>query len=380
MPSILVMGLQWGDEGKGRIIDHLAKGADAAVRYNGGANAGHTIIGPGGVRSVVHQLPSGVLTPGVVCLLGRGMVIDPAALAAEISGLGIDTSRVSLDPAAHVTLPLHREEDVRLEIARGCGGVGTTRSGNGPTYAAKAQRFGVRIADLVTDPHAAARRLTISGVPLERAEAECTAALAALADCRMTRRLSNVPQTLHEMDQAGSRILFECAHGFELDLDHGDYPNVTSSSCSVGGVCSGAGFDPRRIRTVIGVIKPYSTRVGAGRMLGEYDPERSAEIREAGHEYGSTTGRPRRIAALDLGLLRRACIINGVDRLAITHMDVAEMIGDLSVVSLSGIVHRSRWNKLIPLIEAETGVRVQYMCHGPQTKDMVEYGNSVWEV
>jgi adenylosuccinate synthase len=381
MAASLVMGLQWGDEGKGRVVDALAAEADVVVRYNGGANAGHTIVDEQGARRVTHQIPSGIRRAGVLNLIGRGVVVDPFKLAEEVRAWGARPGMLGIDPAAHVTLPVHIEADRGLEALRGRSAIGTTASGNGPTYADKHQRTGVRVIDVLRNPSWSASQLVVGrGVDQGEAERQVRAAAAALASAGVPDMLVNVPESLRRLDVGGRRILFECAHGFELDLDHGQYPNVTSSPCNVGGVCSGAGFDPRRIGTVIGVIKPYSTRVGAGQLIGEYEPEEASVIREAGSEYGSTTGRPRRIAALDLDLLHRASRINGVDCVAITHMDVAKRAGDLLVVRRGGALARVHWTEIPSLVEDALGVPIKYTCHGPNPCEMVGHGDSIWKV
>lgn len=375
MTAIMIMGLQWGDEGKGRIIDRLAGKADTVVRFNGGPNAGHTIPRPGMIKRAVHQLPSGALHDHILNVLGRGMVIDVTKLAQEMIELNMCNERLAIDPCAHTILPHHKDVD-RLMEAQRSSKIGTTATGNGPAYADKASRSGLRLCDVMAKAGGLVDRSEISIA----VEARAVARVIGFRDLDMC--FTDVPSLLSEQMADNKRIIFECAHGFELDLDHGQYPYVTSSSCGIGGVYSGAGFDPRRIGAVIGVLKPYSTRVGAGPMPNEYEPSIAAKIREMGGEYGTTTGRPRRIGALDLRAIARACDINGVDYLALTHFDIAEEVKYVELTGRTGETRMVHHDALVVVIAEETGVPVKYITTGPKLGDMSEVGNSesIWEM
>jgi len=331
------MGLQWGDEGKGRVVDWLAQEADMVVRVNGGANAGHTIPLEGGGSFAVHQLPSGVFTKALLAI-GPGAVIDVEKLKKEIAdaeALGVNVmERLFIDRAAHLILPRHKEEDAIAERARGEFAIGTTKTGNGPAYADKSRRVGVRFEGTEDGP-LRARMVDVTFMALSKHEARF-------------------------------RILFEIAHGFELDIDHGAYPYVTSSSCGIGAVGTGGGFDPRKIRHVVGVMKPYSTRIGAGPFTQSFAPAVENYIREEGHEYGTTTGRPRRIGILDLRAIHRACWVNGVDSIAVTHMDIAEHLSSVPFVDCTGRTTSCHWSELAEKIHSWLGVPVRLISDGVQ--------------
>ncbi|HIE38885.1 MAG TPA: adenylosuccinate synthase [Anaerolineales bacterium] len=344
MPAIIVVGAQWGDEGKGRVVDGLAREVHLVARYNGGDNAGHTVVAEGRTLRL-HLVPSGVLHPHVTCLIGGGVVVNPAQLVAELdelAAMGVDVGprRVKLAAAAHIILPTHRALDGARETVRGKRALGTTRRGIGPTYADKAARTGLR-AGLMQDPEefgervaeavAAHNRLLqeqygLTPLPVDEVAAEY---------CAYARRLEphlvDGSALVAEMLMAGRTILCEGAQGTLLDLDHGTYPYVTSSSAIAGGALVGLGFGPREVARVIGVAKAYTTRVGEGPFLTELLDEVGGRIREAGGEYGTTTGRPRRCGWLDLTILRYAAEINGLTELALTKLDVLAGIHPLRV-------------------------------------------------
>lgn len=372
MTAIMVMGLQWGDEGKGRIVDLIAEGAHAVVRFNGGPNAGHTIPLRDGSKIAVHQLPSGILNPHANLCLGRGMVIDLPKLVKEIKDAGINPLRVMLDPKAHILAPCHIAEDVKAEEARGANAIGTTRTGNGPAYADKYARVGMTIGNLLDwdDTEASANRM--GGLRTGRSSDELVAWALDMADILQTSGVGveDVSEFIMAMHRNGKRILFECAHGFELDIDHGDYPYVTSSSCGIGGVYSGVGFSPKSISHVVGVIKPYSTRVGAGSFPPRFEPDVESHIRDLGGEYGVTTGRPRAIGFLDLLRLVRACRMNSVSRLVLTHLDIAQYLEHVPLVDLDGSIQSVDWWNLTTFIEERLGVPIQYISDGPQHGSM----------
>ena len=317
--NIVVMGAQWGDEGKGKIVDYLAADAGIVVRFSGGANAGHTIV-IGGERYALHLVPSGVLYPDKTVILGTGMVIDPEALFAELSGLeakGIDwTGRVRISDRAHLVLPSYRRIDKEMEASRKRP-IGTTGRGIGIAYGMKSFRDGVRLAD-IGDPGR-----------LENLESEDVAFIEKWRD-----RLEpmSVDLVSHLRSHRNSYVLFEGAQGALLDLDTGSYPFVSSGmSCSSGAAAQG-GIGPRRLDRVLGVFKAYTTRVGNGPFPTEFADDSpgslSHYIRETGNEYGVTTGRPRRCGYLDLVALRYACAANSMDRLVLTHLDVYDELAE----------------------------------------------------
>ncbi len=339
MAGIVVVGAQWGDEGKGKIVDILTEFADTVVRYQGGANAGHTVL-VGDRKTVLHLIPSGALRKSTRCMLGQGMVVDPEALIAELDGLAagdhpIGTDRLLISPRCHLILPLHVAADEAEERLRGAAGLGTTMRGIGPCYEDKAGRRGLRFADL-DDPgrlrdliaaatRARARTLEEAGVAVPDVGATVERLLAARE--RLSPFLGDVSRALDEHLRKGRNVLFEGAQGTLLDLDHGTYPFVTSSSAAAAGACTGTGVGPMSIDGVVGVCKAYATRVGAGPFPTEGDEGTAARLREAGGEFGATTGRPRRCGWLDVPALRYAVRINGIRSLALTKLDVLAAVG-----------------------------------------------------
>ncbi|WP_428266520.1 adenylosuccinate synthase [Haliangium sp.] len=335
MSVVVVVGAQWGDEGKGKVVDRLAEAAEVVVRFGGGANAGHTLV-IDGAQLVTHLIPSGVLHRGTRCVLGDGMVVDPDTLLAEIDacrqrGLLAD-DELLISERAHVILPYHRTvEALREERRRHA--IGTTRRGIGPAYEAKAGRRGVRMRDLLRPGRLAelvdqnldelAAVITHYGgeVPDPAARAGIVDA-AARAGERLARHITNTGRAIDEAIRAGRNVLFEGAQGALLDLDHGTYPFVTSSSTVAAGACQGAGVGPTCIDQVIGISKAYVTRVGGGPFPTELGPSEAEALRQAGGEFGATTGRPRRCGWLDLPALRLAVRINGLSGLALTKLDV----------------------------------------------------------
>ncbi len=320
--NLVVIGAQWGDEGKGKIVDYLARGADVVLRYGGGANAGHTIV-HGGTTFKLHLVPSGITSPGRVVVLGIGMVIDPGALFEELEGLaraGIDwKGRVWVSDRAHLVLPRYRELDKAQEKARAVP-LGTTGRGIGVTYALKAARDGVRVVDLY-DPEFMGR------LPPEDREY--------LEPFRVRLEPMVVDASLFLRDQRGRNILFEGAQGTLLDIDHGTYPFVSSGTSSAAGAPTGGGLGPTAIDRSLGVCKAYSTRVGSGPFPSEFVTDRDGDlgdrVRELGREYGTTTGRPRRCGWLDLVALRYACRSNSLDSLALTKLDVLSSFDEVHV-------------------------------------------------
>jgi len=344
MSAIIVIGAQWGDEGKGKVVDYLARQAQLAARFNGGDNAGHTVMAQGHTLRL-HLVPSGILHAGLTCLIGAGVVVNPETLVTEmdeLAALGVEAgpSRLKLSAAAHVILPTHRALDGARETARGRGAIGTTRRGIGPTYADKAARVNLRAGDMA-NPEQFAERVAeqmrahnqslrgLYGIeplsPQEVAAKYCSYAQ------RLAPHLTDGSALVGEALAADQTVLCEGAQGLLLDLDHGTYPFVTSSSTVAGGALTGLGFGPRYVSRVVGVAKAYTTRVGAGPFPTELLDEVGDRIREAGGEYGTTTGRPRRCGWLDLVILRYAARVNGLDELALTKLDVLSGLERLMV-------------------------------------------------
>jgi adenylosuccinate synthase len=333
MSTVIVVGSQWGDEGKGKITDFLAAQADVIVRYQGGTNAGHTLT-VGGEVFKLHLVPSGILYPEKLCIIGNGVVVDPPALLKEMNTLkerGIDPANMRISDRAHLVMPYHRLLDELEEKSRGKGKIGTTLRGIGPAYMDKVTRMGMRMGDLL-DEEELREKISIlleqknilfmkiyNTVPFDAGQMfeEYQGYAQELAPF-----VTDTSVLLDEAVRQDRKILFEGAQGTMLDLDHGTYPYVTSSSPSAGGACTGSGVGPTRIGKVLGVVKAYTTRVGDGPFPSELKDAIGDRIRETGREYGTTTGRPRRIGWLDTVVLRYSCRINGLSHLALTLLDV----------------------------------------------------------
>ncbi len=335
MPTLSVFGAQWGDEGKGKIIDRLSRGADLVVRYQGGANAGHTVV-VGGEKYVLHLIPSGILHEGTVNVIGNGVALDPVVLLEEVDGLlerGIRCSpeQLSVSSCAHVIFQHHREIDQLSERWKGEGRIGTTGRGIGPCYADKAARTGLRVADLL-DPEDLHTRLQANlaekNALLEKVhgaepfDIEQTFERYAALGQRLAPFVRDTGALVRSAWKAGKSVLFEGAQGAMLDLDHGTYPFVTSSNTGVGGIGPGAGFPPSRIDRAVGIAKAYCTRVGEGPFPTEDSGTEGERLRELGHEYGATTGRPRRCGWFDAVAARYALELNGATSLVVTNLDV----------------------------------------------------------
>lgn len=340
MTAIVVVGAQWGDEGKGKIVDLIAERSDVVVRYGGGANAGHTLK-VNGQKVVTHLLPSGVLHPHARCILGAGMVIDPKILLDEIDdleGRGLSvTSRLLVSSRAHATLPFAAAIDRAANA--GPRAIGTTGRGIGPTYSDKSARVGVRLGDLVSSSRArsAIEALVEAYRPRARAvsvpEPSIAGAMAHVEPlvARLAPLLGDASLAVDRAVRARQRLVFEGAQGTLLDLDHGTYPFVTSSNTVAGGACTGTGVGPTRIDAVLGITKAYCTRVGHGPFPTELIGAAGDALREAGEEYGATTGRPRRCGWLDLPALRYAARVNGLTALAITKLDILSGYAEIPV-------------------------------------------------
>jgi len=338
----VVLGCQWGDEGKGKIVDLLAAKADIIARFQGGANAGHTII-VGDEKYVLHLIPSGIIQPNKLCFIGNGVVLDPVGFRTELDFLvskGIDYGqRLFISPATNLVMPYHRLIDTVDEDNRGTASIGTTGRGIGPAYIDKVARHGIRIADLF-EPERLRKRLEyqrlikakyLEGSTDERADLDKTYDDLILMADLFRPMVVDISYQLHQAQRDGKTILFEGAQGTMLDVDLGTYPFATSSNTTVGGVLTGLGVGPQMIDEVVGVIKAYTTRVGSGPFPTELVDEKGEQIREQGDEYGATTGRPRRCGWLDLVALRHAVRINGVNSIAITKLDVLDSQSEISI-------------------------------------------------
>ena len=342
LANVVVIGAQWGDEGKGKITDLLSRSADMVVRYQGGVNAGHTIVVDDRVLKL-HLIPSGILYPETICLIGPGTVIDPKVMLGELDMLlanEIDIGGLQLASTAHVTMPYHRLLDQAIEKQRGDRRIGTTGRGIGPTYADKSQRSGIRVIDLL-DEQRLRERLegplkeknqlleTIYGVSPLNPEAVLQEYLG--YGKRLQPHVVECTRVIHEAARARKNILFEGAQGTLLDLDHGTYPYVTSSNPVSGGACIGAGVGPTLIDRVIGVAKAYTTRVGEGPFPTELSGSLNDQLTERGGEFGTTTGRRRRCGWFDGVIGRYAVQVNGLDCLAITKLDVLDELDEIQV-------------------------------------------------
>jgi adenylosuccinate synthase len=333
MPGIVIVGAQWGDEGKGKITDLLAERADAVVRFQGGNNAGHTIVRNGETWKL-HLMPSGILYPGKLCIIGNGVVIDPKVLTDELDELrrrGVDTSGLKISANAHMIMPYHLMLDDAGEAKLGKLKIGTTRRGIGPCYADKASRIGIRVQDLLDEKIlkqkivAALEPKRLSLRPFAR---DPRLDLQAITEeylaygARLTEHIQDTTRLVWDKLDADATVVFEGAQGALLDIDHGTYPFVTSSNPIAASACIGSGVGPKDISEVWGITKAYSTRVGAGPFPTELDDELGEELRQRGGEFGTTTGRSRRVGWLDLVALRYAARLNSLTALVVTKLDV----------------------------------------------------------
>ena len=330
--NLAVLGAQWGDEGKGKIVDLLTPRFDLVARYQGGHNAGHTVY-VNGTKFVLRLIPSGILHPDVICVIGNGVVVDPQALFSELDELtrnGIDVgNRLLVSDKAHLILPYHRDLDLLSEARRGERKIGTTSRGIGPAYEDKIGRRGIRAGDLA-DPQGLEQNVRANVEARNRlvqdSHMEWQTVLQQLLEsgARLLPIVRDVSLMLAEAMRSGKSILFEGAQGTLLDIDHGTYPYVTSSNASIGGVCTGLGVGPRAIDGVLGVVKAYTTRVGEGPLPTELTGEMGNRLRDSGNEYGAVTGRPRRCGWYDAVAVRYGVRINGLDALALTKLDVLD--------------------------------------------------------
>jgi adenylosuccinate synthase len=334
MPNVVIVGAQWGDEGKGKIVDLFTQFADVVVRYQGGPNAGHTLV-VDGKKTVLHQVPSGILHPHKACIIGNGVVLDPETLVKEIDGLKAqgclqDQTQLLISSSAHVIMPYHRLIDQARERRLGAGKIGTTGRGIGPCYEDKIARRGIRIADLIHPerlPRLVRDRLVeangvLTALGEQPLEAEGILTMLAPFAARIRPYVGDASVALGQHSSRGKAILFEGAQGTLLDVDHGTYPFVTSSNTTAAAAATGSGIGPRSIDHVIGISKAYATRVGGGPFPTELNDDIGALLRKTGDEFGATTGRPRRCGWLDTTVLRYAARVNGLTGIALTKLDV----------------------------------------------------------
>jgi adenylosuccinate synthase len=337
--NLAVLGAQWGDEGKGKIVDLLTPNFSIVARYQGGHNAGHTVY-VNGTKFVLRLIPSGILHPGVTCVIGNGLVVDLDALFAETGELGragVDVGgRLVVSDKAHIILPYHRDLDLLAEARRGERKIGTTSRGIGPAYEDKIARRGIRVADLM-DPTGLEQNVRDNVTARNRLVQDSTMdwvhvlqQLLILGE-RLRPWVRDVSLMLAEAMRKGEPILFEGAQGTLLDIDHGTYPFVTSSNATVGGICTGLGVGPRAISAVMGVAKAYTTRVGEGPLPTELSGELGNRLRDSGNEYGAVTGRPRRCGWYDAVAVRYAARLNGLDALALTKLDVLDGLSRIEI-------------------------------------------------
>ncbi|MBW2112716.1 MAG: adenylosuccinate synthase [Deltaproteobacteria bacterium] len=344
MPNTVVVGTQWGDEGKGKVVDLLTARSDMVVRFQGGNNAGHTLV-VDGKQFIFHIIPSGILYQDKKCLIGNGLVVDPEVLLEEIqslkkAGVTVGPNRLSLSEKAHIIMPYHRALDLAREAAKGKAKLGTTGRGIGPCYEDKVSRVGVRAVDL-TEPEILEEKvrsnLREKNFLLEKfLDAEPLKPKPILDNYlamgeQLAPFITDVSVELAQALKEGKRILFEGAQGTHLDIDHGTYPFVTSSNPVAGTACSGAGIGPNQLHHVVGIVKAYTTRVGAGPFVTELEDETGDYIQERGKEFGATTGRRRRCGWLDLVVVSDSARLNGLDSLAITKLDVLTGLETLKV-------------------------------------------------
>lgn len=344
MSAVVVVGAQWGDEGKGKVIDFLAEQADMVVRHQGGNNAGHTVV-VDDKEYKLHLIPSGILYPDTLCVIANGVVIDPGTLIQEIRYLereGVNTARLRISSQAHLVMPYHARMDAVAEDRLGDKRLGTTLRGIGPAYMDKAARIGLRMGDLLHPQYFSSRlrqvleeknRLFARAYDVEGFDFQEMLDTYLAYGEKLAPFVANTSIVINEAIDAGERVLFEGAQGTLLDIDHGTFPFVTSSHPVAGGACIGAGVGPTKISRVYGVVKAYTSRVGDGPFPTELTNALGDAIRERGHEYGTTTGRPRRVGWLDSVVLRHARAVNGLTGIAVTRLDVLDDMETLRIAT-----------------------------------------------
>ncbi|HTF11190.1 MAG TPA: adenylosuccinate synthase [Asanoa sp.] len=376
MPAIVLLGAQWGDEGKGKVTDLLGGQVDYVVRYSGGNNAGHTVITPDGQKYALHLMPSGALSPNAVIVIGNGVVIDPKVLLAEIDGLaerGVDVSRLRISGDAHLIMPHHRALDRVVERYLGSARIGTTGRGIGPAYGDKVARMGIRVQDLL-DPGILRKKLELTLREKNQTLFKVYNRKAIDADAvveeylayaeRLRPYIAETREILWSALDRGEIVLMEGAQATMLDMDHGTYPFVTSSNPTAGGACVGAGIPPTAVTQVIGVAKAYTTRVGSGPFPTELFDENGAHLRKVGAEYGTTTGRERRCGWFDAVVARYAVRLNGITDMVITKLDVLTGLEKVPICvgyEINGTVHadmpmsQTDFHHAVPVYEEHDG-------------------------
>ena len=358
MPVLVVVGAQWGDEGKGKIIDLLTERADVVARYQGGHNAGHTVV-VGMEEFILHLIPSGILHKGKKCIIGNGVVVDPAALIEEMDGLlkrGIRFEQnLLISRNAHLIMPYHKALDVASERLKGNKKIGTTGRGIGPAYADKISRKGIRMADLL-DPKAFREKLNANvgeanfllerfyNAPLVNQDTVFEEYMR--HSRRLMKHISDTTLYLSDVIAKKKKVLAEGAQGTHLDVDHGTYPFVTSSSPTAGGACTGLGIGPNTISEIVGIVKAYTTRVGSGPFPTEQENAMGELLRERGREYGATTGRPRRCGWMDTLIVRHAVRVNGFTSIALTKLDVLDSLDEIKICV--GYKHKGKLYEEMP--------------------------------
>lgn len=358
MPSTVVIGAQWGDEGKGKIIDILSQDADYIVRYQGGNNAGHTVV-IGSESFILHLIPSGILHRGKCCIIGNGVVVNPAALIEEIRKLkarNIDVDKnLLISEQAHIIFPYHWKIDELREIAKGKGRIGTTKRGIGPCYTDKVTRCGIRMIDLLDGDMFSAKlknNLKEKNAVLKNVYGFKGYSFKEIYSEYMEYRkqikhfIANTTIIINDALDRGKNVLFEGAQGTLLDVDFGTYPYVTSSNSTAGGACIGAGVGPSRIGKVIGIVKAYTTRVGEGPFPTEFSDDLMKRIRDKGNEFGATTGRPRRCGWFDSLIVRHSVMVNGIKEIIVTKLDVLDDLEEIKICT--GYVYKKRRYRTFP--------------------------------
>lgn len=389
MSNVVIVGAQWGDEGKGKIVDYLSEKADVIARYQGGNNAGHTVV-VNNEKFILHLIPSGILHKGKICIIGNGVVVDPASLIEEIKKLkkrGVKVDRnLLLSKNAHLIMPYHRAIDKESERCRGKKNIGTTGRGIGPAYADKMARRGIKVADLLY-PQTLKEKLKsnlpdinfllekcyrVAGFKLEDIYREYRGYAR-----KLSAYIADTDIFINNMISQNKKVLFEGAQGTLLDVDHGTYPYVTSSSPIAGGVCTGIGVGPTKISKVLGVVKAYTTRVGSGPLPTEIKDSLGEEIREKGGEYGATTGRPRRCGWLDIVVLRHSVRVNGFTGIAITKLDVLDGLKIIKICTsykYSGKIYRE-FPKEIGIVENCVPIYEEMKGWSSNTVGIADIGN-----
>ncbi|MGB1237251.1 MAG: adenylosuccinate synthase [Pseudomonadales bacterium] len=374
--NVVVLGTQWGDEGKGKIVDLLTEEVSAVVRFQGGHNAGHTLV-IDGQKTVLHLIPSGILRENVLCLIGNGVVLSPQALIKEMGGLeeaGVNVrERLKLSPACPLILPYHIALDQAREIKRGNAKIGTTGRGIGPAYEDKVARRGLRLADMLDDARLEEKLAEVmeyhNFALVNYYGVEALDVAEVLAECRQMAEVlrpmvTDVTATIHAMRERGESIMFEGAQGALLDIDHGTYPYVTSSNTTAGGVSTGSGFGPMYLDYVLGITKAYTTRVGSGPFPTELDCEIGQYLGERGHEFGATTGRQRRCGWFDTVLLKQAIQVSSITGICLTKLDVMDGLETIKICvgykdadgnEITSLVGSEDYERALPVYEEMPG-------------------------